>query len=66
MDDARRQRHQSSSATERDAPEPSLDWSGTGRAHVPAPLLVHWIDEKGAVVRLISSTGGDDLVVSPG
>jgi hypothetical protein len=41
---------------------PSRDWSRrvpTVRSN--APLLVHWVDEKGSVVRLISSSSTPDV-----
>ena len=33
---------------------PTRDWTRRRRRRSSKPLLVHWIDEKGAVVRLIS------------
>lgn len=35
---------------------PTRDWTRRRRRRSEAPMLVHWIDEKGAVVRLISSS----------
>lgn len=37
----------------------NLDWTRTTRGRSDAPLLMHWVDEKGAVVRLISSSSED-------
>jgi hypothetical protein len=34
---------------------PARDWTRRRRGRFESPLLVHWIDEKGSVVRLLSS-----------
>lgn len=39
---------------------PARDWTRRVRTRSETPLLVHWIDEKGAVVRLISSSTDTD------
>jgi hypothetical protein len=38
---------------------PARDWTRRQRGRSETPLLVHWIDEKGSVVRLISSSSED-------
>lgn len=35
------------------------DWTRSARGRSGTSLLMHWFDEKGAVVRLISSTDPD-------
>jgi hypothetical protein len=70
MNDARLDRTESGDATgdARPVPEPTTevatdehgvvparDWTRRRRGRFESPLLVHWIDEKGSVVRLLSS-----------
>lgn len=39
---------------------PARDWTRRRRNRSETPMLVHWIDDKGAVVRLISSSSDAD------
>lgn len=39
---------------------PARDWTRRTRARSKTPLLMHWIDEKGSVVRLMSSSTGPE------
>ena len=39
---------------------PTRDWTRTARGRSATSRLVHWFDEKGAVVRLITSADPDD------
>jgi hypothetical protein len=39
---------------------PARDWTRTARGRSATSLLVHWFDEKGAVVRLITSADPED------
>ena len=38
---------------------PARDWTRTARGRSTTSMLVHWYDEKGAVVRLITSADPD-------
>jgi hypothetical protein len=39
---------------------PARDWTRTARGRSATSWLVHWFDEKGAVVRLITSADPDE------
>ena len=41
---------------------PTRDWTRTAREESATSWLVHWFDEKGAVVRLITSANPDEEV----
>jgi hypothetical protein len=43
---------------------PAQDWTRLVRDSSDTSLLLHWIDEKGSVVRLITSTSETDAPVS--
>lgn len=74
MNDARLDRHMSGDATgdarqvEGTAPNrpadepvaaPTRDWSRRAHGRSTSGRLLHWIDEKGAVVRLLTSSKAD-------
>jgi hypothetical protein len=73
MNDARLDRHAAGGATgdarpaEETAPNrldqpggvPARDWSRTAHGRSTSGTLLHWIDEKGAVVRLLTSSETD-------
>lgn len=48
--------------TEKPDAVPARDWTRTPRGRSATSRLVHWLDEKGAVVRLITSAAADDDV----
>jgi hypothetical protein len=70
MDDARFDRQRTGDATGDATPAyesapnrhdqlgavPTRDWSSSTRDRSMSSLLLHWIDEKGAVVRLLTSS----------
>jgi hypothetical protein len=39
--------------------DPTRDWSGTTDDQSDTSWLLHWVDEKGAVVRLLTSSDPD-------
>ena len=38
---------------------PTRDWTRTTRGRSDTSMLVHWVDEKGSIVRLLTSTNPD-------
>jgi hypothetical protein len=43
---------------------PAQDWTRLARDPSDTSLLLHWIDEKGSVVRLLTSTSDADAPIS--